>query len=175
MDDVQQGKQTHSKGQFPVSEPLAKSCIEVSPTLKFCPPPNSVGGFCRESLGNLKRTLWHSGPGENRAAGLRWGQLLLVAGYWCALRTHPAEDKHHKAPPHDLRKSPWKQWNRSLHWNLESIPVSHRKKIRQRTTKPVVQRNLGRLYLTVKSWKTFFFPYSLVFPKAFSSVQPRSW
>lgn len=41
MDDVQQGKQTHSKGQFLVSEPLAKSCIEVSPTLKFCPPPNS--------------------------------------------------------------------------------------------------------------------------------------
>lgn len=94
-------------------------------------------------------------PQESQAAVLRWDWLLLSSCSLVCSENTPCRGHSSQKPLCDLRKSPWKQWNKSLHWNLESIPVSHRKKIRHRTTKPVVQRDLGRLWLTLKTWKTF--------------------
>lgn len=174
MDDVQQGKQMTCNGQFLVSEPLANWCIEVSPVLWFCPPPGPGWRLLSGANGESETQPLKPYPQESQAAVVRWGWLLLSSCLLVCSENTPCRGHSSQKPLCDLRKSPWKQWNKSLHWNLESIPVSHRKKIRHRTTKPVVQRNLGRLWLTLKSWKTFYPLECLVFHQIFSSVQPKS-
>lgn len=113
-------------------------------------------------------------PQESQAAVLRWDWLLLSSCSLVCSENTPCRGHSSQKPLCDLRKSPWKQWNKSLHWNLESIPVSHRKKIRHRTTKPVVQRDLGRLWLTLKTWKTFSPLNAWYFIKSFHLCSPKA-
>lgn len=153
MDDVQRGKQMDSNGQFLVSEPLATLYIKINPVLWFCPPPGAGWQLLSGANGECETQALTQHPQESQAV-VRWGQLPLSSCLLVCSENTPCRGHSSQKPLCDLRKSPWKQWNESLHWNLESIPVSHRKKIRCRTTEPVVQRNLGRLWLTGKSWKT---------------------
>lgn len=105
--------------------------------------------------------LWNGchHPQQNRSAVLSVGDASLVS-LLCSENTSRPQLHSPKEPTCGLWKSPWKQWNKSLNWNLEFIPVLHRKKIRYRTTKPIVPRNLGRLWLT---WKSSIFSFTTLF------------
>lgn len=121
---------------------VSKAFLQVSPEIQ--------DGFCQWSIGNVNWTLlsrW------NRSA-LLWrrrhlpGSSLVSHALW---EHTPMSAFTMIAHVCDLWKSPWKQWNKSLSCNLEFIAALHRKKIRYRTAKPLVLRNLDRLCLTWKS------------------------
>lgn len=156
---------------------LTKLYMESNPALRFCPPPGPLS-FARDS-GQWHLTVAKSGkmdtlaPGEEVRSTVGWAiPPRRLSGCSCALSTHPTECLHHNSPCVTSGKVLENSETRVLVEIWNPFQLLHRKKIRHRTTKPIVLRNLWRLWLTLISWKIFFLLY-FVFHKNFSSKQPK--
>lgn len=159
---------------------LTKLYMESNPALRFCPPPGPLS-FTRDSrrwhLSVAKRDCKMDtlAPGDKVCSIVGWAMPPgRLSGCSCALSTHPTECLHHNSPCVTSGKVLENSETRVLAEIWNPFQLLHRKKIRHRTTKPTVLRNLWRLWLTLISWKiSFFFFSTFYFIKTFCLSNPK--
>lgn len=135
---------------------LTKLYMESNPALCFCPPPGPLSftrvGMMTSVSGQRDYKMDSLAPRGERSAASWVGQHLpsrRLSGCSCALSTHPTECLHHNSPCVTSGKVLENSETRVLAEIWNPFQLLHRKKIRHRTTKPVVLRNLWRLWLTL--------------------------